>query len=221
MLPCRDRLGIGAVGHGEGDHDRVVEPAELVGLLRGQLACGDAGHPQQPLLPGRGAAAEGEHVVCPQPMPAMPAARGVDTQPHRDVKGPLAQAAVAQDQNHDPDGAQPQRNTQQRKDRPDHDAPLIAPLICRRSGVPPPISLRVRERLQAALEVEVVVDPLDARVVGEAVEEPERPRPRVWMLAGMVIAGGTSVAILGLSARCIRVTSSPLQDRRPLSVVGD
>jgi hypothetical protein len=45
VLPCHDRLGGGAVGHGEGDCHRLVEPAELVGFLGGQLAGGDAADP--------------------------------------------------------------------------------------------------------------------------------------------------------------------------------
>ena len=33
VLPCRDRLEAGAVGGGEGRGNRLIKPAELVGLL--------------------------------------------------------------------------------------------------------------------------------------------------------------------------------------------
>jgi hypothetical protein len=33
VLPCRDRLKAGAVGGGEGRRNRLIKPAELVGLL--------------------------------------------------------------------------------------------------------------------------------------------------------------------------------------------
>jgi hypothetical protein len=33
VLPCRDRLEAGTVGGGEGRGNRLIKPAELVGLL--------------------------------------------------------------------------------------------------------------------------------------------------------------------------------------------
>jgi hypothetical protein len=33
VLPCRDRLEAGTVGDGEGHRNRLIKPAELVGLL--------------------------------------------------------------------------------------------------------------------------------------------------------------------------------------------
>jgi hypothetical protein len=33
VLPCRDCLEAGAVGGGEGHRNRLIKPAELVGLL--------------------------------------------------------------------------------------------------------------------------------------------------------------------------------------------
>jgi hypothetical protein len=85
VLPGGDRLECGAVHGGEGRHNRLVKPAELMRLLGSQLTWGTVGGPQQRLVPCRGATTEAQHVVDPQPVAAVPAPLGIKTQPHRNV----------------------------------------------------------------------------------------------------------------------------------------
>src|ERR1700690_580662 len=63
-------------------------------------------------------------------MPSVPATLGINTQPHRNVRSPLPQAAVAEDHDENADGAEPQWNAQQHEDCPDHD---VTP-VTRESG---------------------------------------------------------------------------------------
>ena len=65
VRPCRDRLEGRTVHGSEGRRGRLIKPAELVGLLGGQLTGGTVGRPQQRLVPGRGAAPEPPDVVDP------------------------------------------------------------------------------------------------------------------------------------------------------------
>lgn len=119
-----------AEGHGR-DH-RVVPDAEdaepvqvpLLLLVGKPETC--IGQPEERLRPRSGALPEREDVADPDAVAAPPTLLTSGPDPCRSVAGPLAQSAVLEEQHEYAEGAEPERDPEQRQDCQDRQRLLLA-----------------------------------------------------------------------------------------------
>ena len=98
-----------------------TKATELLVLRLIQIVDSDRVHLGEVLAPGGGAPPESEDIRDPDGMAPRPAGLARPQNARRDVAGAFDQGAGAQDQDEDAGRAEPQRYSQKRQDRPNHD----------------------------------------------------------------------------------------------------